>query len=74
MDARYLESGEVLLERDSIAPLNIVRKVDERVVVFPSTSPNELRMKVYDSLRGVHDGIRLRVRISYATGKHLTEQ
>jgi hypothetical protein len=28
------------LERDSIAPLNLVRKVDGRVVVFPSTSPN----------------------------------
>jgi hypothetical protein len=40
VNARYLESGEVLLERDSIAPLNLVRKVDGRVVVFPSTSPN----------------------------------
>jgi hypothetical protein len=40
VNARYLESGEVLLERDSIAPLNIARKVDGRVVVFPSTSPN----------------------------------
>jgi hypothetical protein len=30
-----------------------VRKVDGRVVVFSSTSPNELRVKVYDSLRGV---------------------
>ena len=38
--SRYLESGEVLLERDSIAPLNLARKVDGRVVVFPSTSPN----------------------------------
>ena len=53
MNARYLESGEVLLERDSIAPLNLVRKVDGRVVVFPSTSPNELRVTVYDPLRGV---------------------
>jgi len=40
VNARYLEGGEVLLERDSIAPLNLVRKVDGRVVVFPSTSPN----------------------------------
>ena len=40
VNARYLESGEVLLERDSIAPLNLVSKVDGRVVVFPSTSPN----------------------------------
>jgi hypothetical protein len=40
VNARYLESGEVLLERDSIAPLNLARKVDGRVVAFPSTSPN----------------------------------
>jgi len=50
VNARYLESGEVLLERDSIAPLNIARKVDGRVVVFPSTSPNDLRVTVYDPL------------------------
>jgi IS605 OrfB family transposase len=53
VNARYLESGEVLLERDSIAPLNLVRKVDGRVLVFPSTSLNDLRMTVYDPLRGV---------------------
>jgi IS605 OrfB family transposase len=53
VNARYLESGEVLLERDSIAPLNLARKVDGRVVAFPSTSPNELRVTVYDPLRGV---------------------
>jgi IS605 OrfB family transposase len=53
VNARYLESGEVLLERDSIAPLNLVRKVDGRVVVFPSTSPKDLRVTVYDPLRGV---------------------
>ncbi|EHP69778.1 transposase, IS605 OrfB family, central region [Metallosphaera yellowstonensis MK1] len=53
VNARYLESGEVLLERDSIAPLNLARKVDGRVVVFPSTSPNELRVTLYDPLRGV---------------------
>ena len=53
MDARYLESGEVLLERDSIAPLNLVRKVDGRVLVFPSTSPKDLRVTVYDPLREV---------------------
>jgi len=53
VNARYLESGEVLLERDSIAPLNMARKVDGRVVVFPSTSPNELKVTVYDPLRGV---------------------
>ena len=41
VNARYLEGGEVLLERDSIAPLNLARKVDGRVVVFPSTSPND---------------------------------
>ena len=39
VNARYLESGEVF-ERDSIAPLNLARKVDGRVVMFPSTSPN----------------------------------
>jgi len=27
--------------------------VDGRVVVFPSTSPNELRVTLYDPLRGV---------------------
>ena len=27
--------------------------VDGRVLVFPSTSPNELRVSVYDPLRGV---------------------
>ncbi|MEJ2775861.1 IS200/IS605 family accessory protein TnpB-related protein [Sulfolobaceae archaeon RB850M] len=53
VDARYLESGEVLLERDSIAPLNLARKVDGRVLVFPSTSPKDLRVTVYDPLRGV---------------------
>ncbi|MFP3203636.1 MAG: IS200/IS605 family accessory protein TnpB-related protein [Sulfolobus sp.] len=53
VNARYLESGEVLLERDSIAPLNLVKKVDGRVLVFPSTSPNDLRVTVYDPLRGV---------------------
>ncbi|WP_243671719.1 IS200/IS605 family accessory protein TnpB-related protein [Vulcanisaeta sp. JCM 16161] len=51
--ARYLESGKVLLERDCIAALNLVKKVDGRVVVFPSTSPNDLRVTVYDPLRGV---------------------
>ena len=38
MNARYLESGEVLLERDSIAPLNIARKVDGRVAAFSNKS------------------------------------
>ncbi|MFP3234727.1 MAG: transposase, partial [Sulfolobaceae archaeon] len=38
VNARYLESGEVLLERDSIAPLNIARKVDGRVVAFSNKS------------------------------------
>ena len=41
------------MERDSIAPLNLVRKVEGRVLVFPSTSPNDLRVTVYDPLRGV---------------------
>jgi len=27
--------------------------VDGRVLMFPSTSPNELRVTVYDPLRGV---------------------
>jgi IS605 OrfB family transposase len=53
VNARYLESDEVLLERDSIAPLNLVRKVDGRVLVFPSTSPKDLRVTVCDPLRGV---------------------
>jgi len=41
VSARYLESGEVLLERASIAPLNIAKKVNGRVLKFPSTSPND---------------------------------
>ncbi len=53
VSARYLESGKVLLERDSIAPLNLAKKVDGRVVVFPSTSPNDLRVTVYEPLGGV---------------------
>ncbi|ADX83788.1 IS607 family transposase [Sulfolobus islandicus HVE10/4] len=69
VNVRYLESGEVLLERDSIAPLNIMKKVDGRVVVFPSTSPDDLRVKVYDPLGGVPMA-ELEVRRSYATGKH----
>jgi IS605 OrfB family transposase len=56
VNARYLEGGEVLLERDSIAPLNLVRKVDGRVLVFPSTSPKDLRVTVHDPL--ARGGIR----------------
>ncbi|BDB98151.1 hypothetical protein SACC_11680 [Saccharolobus caldissimus] len=44
-----------------------VKKADGKVLVFPSTSPNELRVKVYDPLRGVPVA-ELEVRISYATG------
>ena len=33
--------------------LGSYKGVDGRVVVFPSTSPNELRVTVYDPLRGV---------------------
>jgi len=29
------------------------KSVDGRVLVFPSTSPNELRVTLYDPLRGV---------------------
>jgi hypothetical protein len=46
-----------------------VIKVDGRVVAFPSTSPNELRVTVYDPLRGV-PVVELEVIKSYATGKH----
>jgi hypothetical protein len=38
VNARYLESGQALLERDSIAPLNLARKVDGRVVAFSNKS------------------------------------
>ena len=48
VNARYLESNQGLLERDSVAPLNLARKVDGRVLVFPSTGPNELRVTVCD--------------------------
>ena len=53
VNARYLESNQGLLERDSVAPLNLARKVDGRVVMFPSTSPNDLRVTVYDPSAGV---------------------
>jgi hypothetical protein len=45
------------------------KSVDGRVVAFPSTTPNELRVTVYDPLRGV-PVVGLKVRKSYATGKH----
>jgi len=73
VNVRYLESGKVMLERDSIAPLNLAKKVDGRVVVFPSTSPNELRVTVYDPLRGVPVA-ELKARKSYATGKHYVRE
>jgi hypothetical protein len=31
----------------------VIKSVDGRVLKFPSTSPNELRVTVYDPLRGV---------------------
>jgi hypothetical protein len=49
---RYLVGKDALLERNSISPLNLVKRVDRKVVVFPSTSSNNLRVKVYDPLRG----------------------
>ncbi|AEE93346.1 hypothetical protein Ahos_0458 [Acidianus hospitalis W1] len=45
------------------------KSVDGRVVVFPSTNPKDLRVNMYDPLRGVPVA-ELKVRISYATGKH----
>jgi hypothetical protein len=45
------------------------KSVDGRVVVLPSTSPKDLRVTVYDPLRGVPVA-ELKVRIKYATGKH----
>jgi HSP20 family protein len=45
------------------------KSVDGRVMVFPSTSPKDLRVTVYDPLRGV-PAAELKVRIKYATGKH----
>ncbi len=48
-------------------------KPDGRVVVFPSTSPNDLRVTVYDPLRGV-PVVELEViknKKSYAMGKHI---
>jgi len=50
----------------------VIKGVDGRVVVFPSTSPNELRVTVYDPLRGVPVAELEKVRKSYATGKHLS--
>ncbi|MEJ2776067.1 hypothetical protein WIW90_07555 [Sulfolobaceae archaeon RB850M] len=44
-------------------------KLDGRVLVFPSTSPKDLRVNVYDPLRGVPVA-ELEVRKSYTTGKH----
>ncbi len=45
------------------------KSVDRRVVVLPSTSLNELRVTVYYLSRGV-PVVGLKVRKSYATGKH----
>jgi len=73
VNVRYLESGKAMLERDSIAPLNLAKKVDGRVVVFPSTSPNELRVAVYDPLRGLPVA-ELKARKSYTTGKHYVRE
>ena len=38
VDAGYLESWQALLERDSIAPLNLARKVNGWVVAFSNKS------------------------------------
>jgi len=51
--ARYLDGDQLLLERDSIAPLNLMRKADGRVVAFPSTGSNDLRATVYEPSRGM---------------------
>ena len=48
------------------------KSVDGRVLVFPSTSPKDLRVTVYDPLRGVPVA-ELKVRISYVMGKHVEE-
>ena len=53
MNARYLESGEVLLERDSIAPLNLVRKEGGWEGIGVSLDQPQLRVTLYDPLRGV---------------------
>ena len=47
------------------------KSVDGRVVMFPSTSPKDLRVTVYDPLGGV-PVVELEVvkKVSYATGKH----
>jgi hypothetical protein len=46
-----------------------VIKVDGRVVVFPSTSPKDLRVTVYDPLRGV-PVVELEVRKSKEKSRH----
>jgi hypothetical protein len=39
--------------------VGVTKGVDGRVVVFPSTSPNDLRVTAYDPLkRGARGGIR----------------
>ena len=52
--------------------LGSYKSVDGRVLKFPSTSPNELRVTLYDPLRGVPvvELEVIKVRKSYATGKH----
>nr|WP_237702669.1 hypothetical protein [Sulfolobus islandicus] len=40
-----------------------------RVVAFPSTSPNDLRVSLYDTLKGVPMA-ELEVSVSYAMGKY----
>jgi len=46
--------------------------LDGRVLKFPSTGPNDLRVTVYDPSSGARGAIR-NERISNATGKHLFE-
>jgi len=47
-------------------------KLDGRVLKFPSTSPNDLGVTVYEPSAEVPvaELKRLKIRISYATGKH----
>ena len=49
------------------------KSVDGRVLKFPSTSPDDLRVTVYDPSRGV-PVVELEVlkKVSYATGKHVS--
>ncbi|WP_353616884.1 hypothetical protein [Sulfolobus sp. S-194] len=61
-----LSTNNVLCSRG----LGSEERVDGRVVIFPSASPNGLRVTVYDPLISARGRIRSKDK-NYATGNHV---